>query len=82
MKENNISNEIHIKIKSFKDLKKINAIAISAEANDPIFVRDINDNVADAASLLGMISLDFCQPVQIKCENPLVLQTICIELNL
>lgn len=56
-----------IKISSFNEVKTI--VAAATSCLDQIGVHDQQGSIADAKSILGMMSLDYSSPVNIVCEN-------------
>lgn len=63
-----------VKISSFNEVKSIVAAATGCE--DQVGVHDQQGSIADAKSILGMMSLDYTQPVLLVCENPLELERV------
>lgn len=56
-----------VKISNFTEVQGIVAAAI--KCHNEVGVHDIKGSIADAKSILGLMSLDFSQPVQIVCED-------------
>ena len=56
-----------ITISNFKEVQKV-VSAASGYLND-IGVHDMRGSIADAKSILGMMSLDYSHPVKIVCED-------------
>lgn len=62
-------------IKNFRDVLRINAFAKTREADLSITLTDRNGSIADARSLLGMMSLTYTAPVLVYSSD-----LRCIEL--
>lgn len=60
-----------IKITNFAEVKTLCKLAQDIDIE--IGVHDANGSVADAKSLLGLMSLDYSKPVNIVCEEPNIL---------
>lgn len=56
-----------IKVSSFTEVKGI--VSAAAKCNNAVGVHDMKGSIADAKSILGMMSLDYSRPVKIVCEN-------------
>lgn len=56
-----------IKISSFNEVKTI--VAAATSCLDQIGVHDQQGSIADAKSILGMMSLDYSHPVNVICED-------------
>lgn len=56
-----------VKISNFQEVKKI-VTAASMSLND-IGIHDMKGSIADAKSILGMMSLDYSRPVNVYCED-------------
>lgn len=63
-----------IKISNFNEVKSIMAAATNC-AND-IGVHDAKGSIADAKSILGLMSLDYTHPVLLVSENQKELETV------
>lgn len=63
-----------IKISSFNEVKTI--VAAATSCLDQIGVHDQQGSIADAKSILGMMSLDYTQPVLLVSENPCELERV------
>ena len=64
-----------IKISNFTEVKNI--MNAATHCVDEIGVHDGKGSIADAKSILGLMSLDFTRPVQVVCENRRALETVC-----
>lgn len=56
-----------VKISNFSEVQGI--VAAAAKCRHEVGVHDIKGSIADAKSILGMMSLDFSQPVKIVCDS-------------
>ncbi len=56
-----------IKISNFNEVKNIMTAATCC--NDEIGVHDARGSIADAKSILGLMSLDYTKPVKLVSEN-------------
>ena len=68
-----------VKISNFTEVQGIVAAAI--KCHNEVGVHDIKGSIADAKSILGLMSLDFSQPVKIVCDNESELDSIVDSLN-
>ena len=68
-----------VKISNFTEVQGIVAAAI--KCHNEVGVHDIKGSIADAKSILGLMSLDFSQPVKIVCENESARESIVHPLN-
>ena len=68
-----------VKISNFTEVQWIVAAAI--KCHNEVGVHDIKGSIADAKSILGLMSLDFSQPVKIVCDNESDLDSIVDALN-
>ena len=59
--------EREVRISAFSEVKAIHDAA--REIDSEIGVHDFNGSIADAKSLLGLMSLDYSEPVKIVSEN-------------
>ncbi len=64
-----------VKISNFSEVREI-VSAATEFYNDKIGVHDIKGSIADAKSILGMMSLDYSHPVEIVCEDENVLARV------
>lgn len=60
-----------LKIENFTEVKTINQLAQDLQCD--IGIHDANGSIADAKSLLGLMSLDYSKPVSVVCENEKIL---------
>lgn len=56
-----------VKISNFSEVKSI--MNAATKCRDEIGVHDMKGSIADAKSILGMMSLDYSRPVKIVCED-------------
>ncbi|MBQ8646718.1 MAG: HPr family phosphocarrier protein [Oscillospiraceae bacterium] len=56
-----------VKISNFREVKEI--VAAASDCVSDIGVHDVRGGIADAKSLLGLMSLDFSEPVQLVSES-------------
>ena len=63
-----------VKISSFNEVKSI--VAAATLCMDQIGVHDQQGSIADAKSILGMMSLDYTKPVLLVSENPSELERV------
>ena len=56
-----------ITISNFKEVQKV--VSAASGCLSDIGVHDMRGSIADAKSILGMMSLDYSHPVKIVCEN-------------
>lgn len=63
-----------VKISSFNEVKSI--VAAATLCMDQIGVHDQQGSIADAKSILGMMSLDYTKPVLLVSENPEELEKV------
>lgn len=56
-----------VKVSSFAQVQGI--VSAATKCRNEIDVHDSKGSVADAKSILGMMSLDFTRPVDIVCED-------------
>lgn len=68
-----------IKISSFAEVKNIMNAATAC--TDDIGVHDRKGSIADAKSILGLMSLDYTQPVMLVSENETELNRVVSALN-
>ncbi len=64
-----------VKISSFREVKGIVSAATKFCDNE-IGVHDMKGSIADAKSILGMMSLDYSRPVEIVCEDEHALNSV------
>ena len=63
-----------VKISSFKEVQKV--VQAAAVCMDEIGVHDACGTIADAKSILGLMSLDYTHPVKVVSENESELEMI------
>ena len=63
-----------VKISSFTEVKNI--MNAASGCCDDIGVHDAKGSIADAKSILGLMSLDYTQPVKLVSENPKALERV------
>ena len=63
-----------VKISSFTEVKNI--MNAASGCYDDIGVHDAKGSIADAKSILGLMSLDYTQPVKLVSENPKALERV------
>ncbi len=68
-----------IKINNFQEVKCI--VNAATYCLDEIDVHDSQGRIADAKSILGLMSLDYAQPVLIVSENEEELARVCKMFN-
>ncbi|HIX16893.1 MAG TPA: HPr family phosphocarrier protein [Candidatus Gemmiger faecavium] len=56
-----------VKVSSFSEVQGI--VSAAAKCENDVGVHDMRGSIADAKSILGMMSLDYSSPVNIVCEN-------------
>ena len=56
-----------VKISNFSEVKSI--MNAATKCRDEIGVHDMKGSIADAKSILGMMCLDYSNPVNIVCED-------------
>ena len=56
-----------VKVSSFSEVQGI--VSAAAKCNNEVGVHDMRGSIADAKSILGMMSLDYSNPVSIVCED-------------
>ena len=56
-----------IKVSNFSEVKEI--VSAASSCLDDIGVHDKNGSIADAKSILGLMSLDYSAPVKLVSEN-------------
>ncbi len=64
-----------VKVSNFSEVRGI-VSAATEFYNNEIGVHDIKGSIADAKSILGMMSLDYSHPVEIVCEDENVLDRV------
>ena len=68
-----------INIQNFEQVKQILNAATSCRDN--IGVHDMRGSIADAKSILGLMSLDYSHPVKVVSENEAELRRVCKAVN-
>ena len=71
--------EKQIKISSFGEVKAIMNAAMHCE--EKICVHDAKGSIADAKSILGLMSLDYTKPVLLVSENEMELAHVLSALS-
>ena len=56
-----------VKVSNFTEVKEI--VSAAAKCYNDVGAHDMKGSIADAKSILGMMSLDYSHPVKIVCEN-------------
>ena len=56
-----------VKVSNFTEVKGI--VSAAAKCYNDVGVHDTKGSIADAKSILGMMSLDYSHPVKIVCED-------------
>lgn len=56
-----------VKVSNFSEVQGI--VSAAAKCYNEVGVHDVKGSIADAKSILGLMSLDFSQPVKIVCED-------------
>lgn len=56
-----------VKVSNFTEVQGI--VSAAAKCYNDVGVHDMKGSIADAKSILGMMSLDYSRPVKIVCEN-------------
>lgn len=57
----------NVRITNFADVRRV--VDFASKLPDEVGVHDANGSIADARSLLGMMSLSYTMPVKIVSEN-------------
>lgn len=57
----------NVRITNFADVRRV--VDFVSKLPDEVVVHDANGSIADARSLLGMMSLSYTMPVKIVSEN-------------
>ena len=69
-----------VKISNFDEVKSI--MNAAARCHDDIGVHDSRGSIADAKSILGLMSLDYTKPVMLVSENERELESVLRALSL
>ena len=69
-----------VKISNFSEVRGIVSAATKFCHNE-IGVHDVKGSIADAKSILGMMSLDYSHPVKIVCEDEKALEQVVKALH-
>ena len=56
-----------VKVSNFSEVQGI--VSAAAKCYNEVGVHDVKGSIADAKSILGMMSLDYSQPVKIVCDD-------------
>ncbi len=64
-----------IKVSNIADVETIATVA--ARCTDDVGLHDGKGQIADAKSILGLMSLDFTQPVMVVSEDAAALERVC-----
>lgn len=56
-----------IKVSNFREVKEI--VSAASMSLNEIGVHDMKGSIADAKSILGLMSLDYSKPVTVVCED-------------
>lgn len=56
-----------VKVSNFAEVQGI--VSAAAKCYNDVGVHDMKGSIADAKSILGMMSLDYSHPVKIVCED-------------
>lgn len=68
-----------VKVSNFAEVQGI--VSAAAKCYNEVGVHDVKGSIADAKSILGMMSLDFSHPVKIVCEDENELNRVVSALN-
>lgn len=68
-----------VKITNFADVTAVTKAA--SQCFDEIGVHDIKGSIADAKSILGLMSLDYSEPVKLVSENEKELEAVASVLS-
>ncbi len=68
-----------VKVSNFSEVQGI--VSAAAKCYNEVGVHDMKGSIADAKSILGMMSLDYSRPVKIVCENEHDLDRVVRVLN-
>jgi len=68
-----------VKISNFAEVK--NMMSAATACQDEIGVHDMKGSIADAKSILGLMSLDYSHPVMLVSENERELEHVLKALN-
>ena len=63
-----------LKVSNFREVKEI--VSAASGCLDDIGVHDKNGSIADAKSILGLMSLDYSAPVKLGSENEAELNSV------
>jgi phosphotransferase system HPr-like phosphotransfer protein len=66
--------ELYVKLNTAEDLRKF--MNIAWECEDDIGVHGSNDQIADAKSILGLISMDYTQPILVVTDSEQFIKNI------
>ncbi len=75
----NITMIKRVTINNFKQVKNI--LSTASKCDNEIDVRDIKGSIANAKSILGLMSLDYSKPVTIESESEAALRDVMKTLN-
>ena len=68
-----------VKISNFSEVKSI--MNAATKCRDEIGVHDMKGSIADAKSIVGLMSLDYTKPVLLVSENEAELERVYNALN-
>ena len=68
-----------VKVSNFAEVQGI--MSAAAKCYNEVGVHDVKGSIADAKSILGMMSLDFSHPVKIVCEDENALNRVVSALE-
>lgn len=63
-----------VKVSNFSEVQEI--VSAATKCRSEVGVHDSKGSIADAKSILGMMSLDFSHPVNIVCEDEQDLESV------
>ena len=69
-----------VKVSNFAEVQGI--VSAAAKCYNEVGVHDMKGSIADAKSILGMMSLDYSHPVKIVCEDERDLNSVVLALLL
>ena len=64
-----------VTISNLSDVRKV--VAAATACFEDVGIHDAKGGMADAKSILGLMSLDFTRPVKVVSENRRALESVC-----
>lgn len=68
-----------VSITNFRQVQKF--VSAAQTCKEEVGVHDANGSIADARSILGMMSLDYSRPIKIVCESETTLNSCLNAIN-